>query len=268
MTFHFPANIRLSNPPLIEAWLEIQWQLEATDPNTPQIMRDPGFKFALGWFFSKVRERFPHKIELPAAEAPEDLLPHVVRYQFRPDEEQWPVIQIGPGIATVNFVGDYQWEDFDNLASYLRENLIEAYDSAQSDIVAKSITLRYRNAEPFSDENENVLLFLAENLNTNIQLPPQIPGEAAEGNLVDSLNLELEFKLQRPIGRGRIRLSTGLHLPTGTKQFLWEIGIMSDENCPSINDSDAFSSWLDAAHDLNHEWFFSFVEGSLFDKYQ
>jgi hypothetical protein len=44
--FHFPLEIKLESNPLIEAWLEIRWQLERD--NITQLMRDPGFPFALG----------------------------------------------------------------------------------------------------------------------------------------------------------------------------------------------------------------------------
>lgn len=264
--FHFPPDIRLSNPPLVEAWLEIQWQLEPVQP--PQVMRDAGFKFALGWFFAEVRERFPFKVDLPASEAPEDLLPHVVRYQFRPGKHQWPVIQFGPGIATVNFVGSYQWEDFAELTDYLRTNLIEAYASADASVTGKAAILKYRNAEPFDYDEEDVLQFMSDKLNTRLELPPQIPGSVSEDRLVNTVDLKLDFKLQTPPGVGRIWFATGEQRQTNEKQLLWEINVISqNENCPSLDSADDFRNWLNAAHDVNHEWFFSLIEGTLREQY-
>jgi hypothetical protein len=87
---HFPTDIDLKRSPLAEAWLEIRWKLEPVGP--PQIMRDPGFPFALGTFYRGVKERFSYQEPLPASQTPLEMLPHVVRYRFRPGEGQWPLL--------------------------------------------------------------------------------------------------------------------------------------------------------------------------------
>lgn len=50
---HFPADIKLKERPLAEAWLEMRWQLQPIKP--PHVMVDPDFAFALGAFYNSVR---------------------------------------------------------------------------------------------------------------------------------------------------------------------------------------------------------------------
>ena len=117
--FKFPANIKLNNPPLVEAWLEIRWKLEQFGP-APGLLRDPAFPFALGILNSNIKNRFSFRTDLAASAAPQDMLPYVVRHKYRPEEDGWPIIQLGPGVATANFTSPYTWSDFRELSLFLR----------------------------------------------------------------------------------------------------------------------------------------------------
>jgi hypothetical protein len=56
--FYFKDNIgqRLKRSPLVEAWLEIRWEIDI-DENQPGIGRDKDFPFALGKF-TKIGQNF------------------------------------------------------------------------------------------------------------------------------------------------------------------------------------------------------------------
>ncbi len=264
MTPDYPKDIQLNNPPLIEAWLEIRWELDAIDP--PSIMRDPGLRFALGWFYSGVRERFPYREPLQAAEAPEDIMPYIVRYRFRTEENGWPLVQLGPGVATINHSGYYNWEQFSENAEFLRVKLLEAYKVAESELKSETIHLRYKNSEPFDYKNDDVIQFLSEYLNLGIQIPSSIPGRHSKTGFLSNFRTNLEFALDRPNGVGTIIIGTATR--NDTCHILWETSVISSgKEAPSLEDKDRFHEWLDAAHDINHEWFFSLIEGPLKENY-
>src|SRR5438034_9047205 len=90
----------LKNKPLVEALVEIRWQLEPG--SATGLSRDPHYKFLLGKLFETVKARFPHHEELPAASVPEEMTSHVVHHRFRKTPSGWPLIQVGPGIFSVN----------------------------------------------------------------------------------------------------------------------------------------------------------------------
>jgi len=268
----FPADIKLDVPPLGEAWLEIRWQLKPMGP--PGLLQDPDFPFALGAFYALVKDRYPSKKDLAASQAPLEILPHVVRHQFWRGDTSWPILQLGPGVASVNFTRPYSWADFKSEALYLRSKLLSAYSSGlpQLDVVI----LRYLNAEPFEFSDKNVLEYLRSHLNTTLSLPPHVPGSFSGKPHPTSLHLQLSFDLQMPKGSGAIVLATGarpldpdLTQPSKpTNVAIWQLEVASGgTDAPVISDEPRFSAWLDAAHSAIHEWFFSFIDGTLRAQY-
>ncbi len=266
---HFKADIHLWNPPLVEAWIEIRWRLIPEEQ--PEFMRDEGFPFALGTFYNNVREKFGFRKDLPASKAPPNMLPHVVRHQFRIDEDSWPVLQLGPGVATVNFTSPYSWPEFKNTALYLRSKLVEAY--ADFMLETQSISLKYRNAEPFSHGSDSALDFLRQKLNTDIELPLHIPGQLGIASHSVNTNLEISFELKEPQGRGSIQIVTAVKQDQEDLEkpefILFELRVISsDHEAPDITSEGDFERWLSSAHDVIHEWFFTLVEGELRQKYE
>lgn len=270
--FHFPTDINLKNPPLAEAWLDIRWQLESTVAG-PQFMRDPNFPFALGAFFDSVKDQFGYREDLEASKAPQDMLPHVVRHRFRTSEKGWPLLQLGPGVASVNFTEPYTWMDFKKAALYLQSKLSDAY--SESELVTKTITLRYRNTEPFNHSSHDLIAFLQENLNISMILPAYIPGPVGFTDLPTSANIVLTFNLSEPKGTGTLRLGTGTRKqdvlpsePADVEVLIWQLEVtVEGSDAPKIGSGDQFIIWLNSAHAIIHEWFFSLIDGPLFMKY-
>jgi uncharacterized protein (TIGR04255 family) len=271
--FQFPTDINLEHPPLAEAWLDIRWQLEPS-AGGPQFLRDPNFPFALGTFYESVKDRFSYREDLEASQAPQDMLPHVVRHRFRASKNEWPLLQLGPGVASVNFTEPYTWKDFEEAALYLQSKLSDAY--SESELVTKTITLRYRNTEPFNYSSRNLLAFLQENLNTSLTLPAYIPGPTGFTDLPTSANIVLTFNLSEPKGTGTLRLAAGTRkqgvLPSDLGEVevvIWQLEVTSEgSNAPKIASEDQFISWLNSAHAILHEWFFSLIDGPLLARYK
>ena len=269
---HFPPDISLARQPLLEAWLEIRWQLEPPEP--APLRRDPNYPFALGSMYDLVKTRFPFREELEASRAPLEVLPNVVRHRFRPAENEWPVLQLGPGVATVNLVRPYSWKQLRESAEFLRSNLLAAYGNSLPPL--DFCALRYRNAAPFEFTQSNVIDFVRSSLNSQIQLPAHVPGFAASTENPTSLLLVTTYDLAQPKGTGRIQLGTGKgrtpDAPPPSERadelVLWDIEITSGGvDVPDISDPVCFSQWLDDAHAVIHEWFFSLIDGAFLKEY-
>jgi uncharacterized protein (TIGR04255 family) len=269
--FHFPKEIKLISHPLVEAWLEIRWQLENLVDT--DLMTDPGFPFALGQFRAATRDDFPTREDLPASRAPLDMLPYHPRHRFRKSSNEWPVLQLGPGVATVNFVDPYNWAMFKDMALYLRSKLLEAYETPPK---SELITLRYRNAFPYEYSKNDLLEYLADSLNTHIKLPQYIPGGAAKANIPSTANIFISFNLTDPKGKGSIILATGQkHEETngdqevGTEHVILQLEVASkDEKLLDQHSEDYYKDWLSSAHAIIHEWFFAFIDGALSLEYE
>jgi len=270
---YISPDIKLKSPPLAEAWLEIRWQLQHVGP--PQLMRDPGFPFALGVFYKSIKDRFEHKEDLAASQAPLEMLPHVVRHRFRASKDGYPLLQLGPGVASVNFTEPYNWKDFRETALYLRDKLSDAY--SETVLMSDILILRYRNVEPFEYSSDDLLRFVKKNLNTSLALPTHIPGYAGSKDIPTSANIVLTFDLIEPKGVGTLKIATGTRRQsdpetgqqTETEVLVSQLEVASGGNdAPKINNEGEFVNWFDAAHDIIHDWFFSLIEGPLLKKYK
>ncbi|MCP5094795.1 MAG: TIGR04255 family protein [Chloroflexi bacterium] len=254
--FHFQEDLPLTKPPLKEAWLEVRWNLDS-DPA-------PQFPFALGIFRQSIKEEFDTATPLEQARVPIEMLPHVVRYRFTKGESKFPLIHLGPGVASVNYTSSYTWEIFKEKAEYLREKLNFAYEDNLS---IERLVLRYRNTIEFDFINEDLLEFMQSKLNISITPPLHIPGSAAFSTWPRGLSTTLEYELKKPAGKGTIKLDTIIDKEKDKPgiQFQLEIFSLGEENWAT---SGNFITWLEDAHSIIHEWFFALIEGSLFKKFE
>lgn len=263
--FKFPSDIKLVDNSLIEAWLEIRWQLETVAGT--DFARDSGYPFALGAFYQNVKSRFGYKEDLEASFIPEEMLPYVVRHRFREGKDKWPLIQLGPGVASVNFTTPYSWNMFQEEALFLRKALLEAY--TENELKVNAVYLRYRNGVPFNFTSENLLDFCRTHLNTTVTLPSTIPGQIGRISWPKDINLKLTYDLTRPKGTGSLQIATGHATKQPITEILtWQIEVATDgTNVPRVADEQEFNEWLFLAHAAIHEWYFSLIEGPLLEKY-
>ena len=100
----------LKNKPLVEALLEVKWELPVR--NTPGIEGDPHYPLLLGRLSERVETDYPFHEALPTAQIPDAMVAHMAQHRFRTSEGGWPLIQVGPGLMTVNETDGYTWDDF------------------------------------------------------------------------------------------------------------------------------------------------------------
>lgn len=273
--FHFPTEIHLERKPLAEAWLELQWrtenkQLTTASMNLSDEDVDTFYPLALGAFYQHVRNNYPVQEALLTSQFPDNILPHTVRHRFRVAPNQWPVIQIGPGIATVNLIEPYTWQLFRRQAMFLRDALLSAYQGV--DLRPSAIILRYRNVFPFDHRSQNTLEFLGGKLNLRIVGSPHIPGEIGEKSGPTEVGLNLGYMLSKPLAVGNIRIMTAFQTDSaGENQPIilidLEVRGRNEETNPLL-DNMLFPTWLDDAHAVIHEWFFALIDGPLRQEFE
>lgn len=250
---------KLKKKPLVEAIVELRWGLREVAKG---VLQDPAYPLFLGRLHERVRKDYPYVEPLPSAHVPDELTPYVVKYRFRAAKDGWPLVQAGPGVATMNFTQSYDWDSFLGAAKPFFANLVDAYavDEAAQPPRFVSVLLRYINAVELDATKVDALAYMGDKLHTQFSLPEGITATPEISGPPQGLQMSVQYALTAPRAVASIGFSTGDR--RGKPSLLWELTILStNDDAPA--DAAAFETWLGGAHDIVEKWFFALIEGEL-----
>ena len=249
--------------PLVEAIFELRWEIQATADG---LYRDPGWGLLPGLYFGKVQKDYPYNQKLPAADLPEELTGYSVRHRFRRAKDDWPLIQIGPGILTLNETTKYTvWEEFRPRVMNAVEALIDVY---QGELKPSQIELRYINAVPYDENHWTPTEFLKERLHTTASISTDLT-ETNDSDLTNPSAFSLNFTvpLVEPSGKGLIAFATAKK--DGEACLVWHLKVTSETSgLPDVKNKAALAHWLDSAHSIIDRWFVKLAEGPLLESFR
>jgi len=250
-----PSKI-LKNKPLVEAILEVKWAL--TSP-APGVQIDPHYKILLGRLYDKVYGDYPEHEQLPTATIPDEIVGQTVQHRFRCGPNDWPLLQIGPGILTLNDTHKYIWSDFRSRSLTAIDKLFEAYPKP-TDLKIESLLLRYIDAIEFDYLARDLFGFLQEKMKVAISLPDSlfVNQEVPQNPAVFSL--QAAFACHDPNGLVTVRFASGQK--DARPALLWETLVESKGDSLPILPK-GFAGWIDAEHTITDDWFFKLIEGEL-----
>jgi len=189
----------------------------------------------------------------------------VVQHRFRKGKDQWPLIQIGPGIITVNDTDGYLWEDFEKRIIKSVNTLFESYPDSKNNLKLSSVVLRYIDGIAFDFEKEDIFSFLKEQMKTSINLYPKLFEDTGVKKQPLDFDLRNSFVSTKPKGVVHIRFVRGK-----TKELdalLLETIVQSTtEYVPKGQDE--IVDWVKDAHDLTDDWFFKLIRGKLLRRFE
>lgn len=260
---------QLNNPPLVEALLEIKWDLKK---NGPDAFEDPGYKLASGRLFDRIKKKFGYIQNLPITIVPEELTAYAVRHQFRTEQNGWPLVQIGPGVATVNIAPPYTWKTFKNTVKFFIPLLFNAYNGVipgepDYQLHLNSVLLRYINGIEWDWSSKNTLDYLANNLHTTFNLPQKITSADIISGCPIHLNLQIGYPITQPKGQVIIRFATGT-VGQANGLVVELIFLSTGSDAPQLTNLIDFMAWVNDAHDIIEHWFFSLIEGELQSRFK
>jgi len=260
-TNEIPVPRSLPNKPLIEAIFELRWKLR----DSPSLLRnDPGFRIALGRYYDQVRHEYPHVVDLPTSQVPEHMTAHSVRHQFRVAKDKWPVTQLGPGILTVNETTGYTWDTFlPRLLSAIKA-VFQAYPTDIAPFEPAGVQLRYLDAIEL-DQNNDIIRFLREHLHTDVVVEPLLFEGPHNPGKPSRLTLNFTLPLQDPPGAGILGFATASR--DNKPIILMETTIRSDD-ADVPGQEHEFERWLNSAHDVAGNWFFTLIRGNLLSNFE
>ena len=245
----------LPKKPLLEALLEVKWGTEGE--------MDPGFHLLVGRLYERLQSDYPDVVDLPISNFPPALMTHVVRHQFRRTKNGWPLVQIGPGILTVNETDSYTWDNFSSRCRDVLPKLFDAHPSGDK-LPISQLLLRYINGVDLDYIREDVIEFLHKNMRTDLALPKSV---FADGQ-VDPKPLEFGLRMSFPAASPKGMLT--VHINTGEIKkrpgIVWELLFRSVR--PDLQGKPAeFDAWLEGAHNTVERWFFELSKGPLLERF-
>lgn len=252
---------KLKNKPLVEAIFELRWELQ--EPTTG-VRVDPHYKILIGTIYDKIKNEYPFHEQLPTATMPDEIAGYIVQHRFRKEKDGWPLIQIGPGIVTLNDTSRYTWEDFENRISSTISTLFDTYPDSKN-LNIKELALRYIDAINFDFEKEDIFDFLEEKMKTDIEIYPKLFTNTGVEESPLGFDLRVSFPSTKPDGAMYIRFGRGKNKEADA--LLWETMVKSNEkNPPKIKEDIAM--WVKDAHELTDDWFFKIIEGELEERFE
>jgi len=263
-----PSKI-LKNKPLVEVIFELRWDLEEIEDQQqnlgPEMGIEPNYQIILGRFYDRIHKEYQYYEKLPAAKMPEDISAYIVQHRFRKDKNSWPLVQLGPGIVTLNDTDNYTWEDFRSRITQLIELLFEVYPKSSENLKFNKIQLRYIDSVEFDFKNNNIFEFLRDKMKTKIHLPDSLFNSNIVNHLPSGLDLRFSFPSNKPIGSINLRFGSGTR--RNKSALLWETMIFSKKK-DVPNSKSGILEWAIKAHDITHDWFFKIIEGDLEKRFE
>jgi uncharacterized protein (TIGR04255 family) len=226
-------DAKLTKAPLQEVIFEAFWELDI-DPQTKENF-DPGFDLAQGVFAELVREKFPLYKRIPPPIVPPALLNRRPVHQFRKAEDQWPVLQLGPGLFTANDTEKtYIWEtEFRPIIEFGLDTVIRSY---REPLRFEKVGLRYIDAAELEGEFKgDFIKFIETNLQIRILRGFDLGGTIRNQSLSQVYLLEDGSTLHLTIADGR---------RNNKPAVVWQTAIVKEKQMAV----EEIKNWISQAH--------------------
>jgi len=252
----------LKNKPLVEAIFEIKWELTELAPG---VKLDPHYKVLIGIIYDRIKKEYPYHEPLPTSTIPDEISGYIVQHRFRKEKDKWPLIQLGPGIITLNDTEGYSWEDFYNRINQLLNVIYEVYSDINNGFRINGLLLRYIDAVNFDYEDRDILKFLEENLKISVKIHESLFKETGVNDLPLNIDLKFSFSSTKPKGVIHLRFARGRG--KNYNKLMWETMVQSnDKEIP--NNKNEIIKWVEEGHSLTDNWFFKMIEGKLLERFE
>lgn len=248
--------IKLPKAPLQEVIFEVRWDLNiSNETNQPY---DPDFNMAVGMMYSIIKKDFKLlKTKFPPGiQFPQDFLNYQTLYQYWTSENLWPVLQLGPGVFTVNETEkNYQW--IKHYFPLVKKGLNWLQKSYNKELNFNFASLKYIDKVNVKDYNfTDWLSFIKENLNINIENQFDTRGKLKQFSFSQVFELKDGSELHLSIINGRNEKQEDI--------LVWETSIIKMDNF----NPKSLIKWLENSHNITSKLFKEICKDELYNNFK
>lgn len=237
---------KLPNAPLIEVIFELRWIVSAHEMQEIQYIH--------GDLYPLVKEEYPYRETIQSF--PLDFQIIAPTHRFRRAENDYPLIQVGPGLLTVNTTdASYFWDDYQSKVLSAVENLQRIYSFKETH--QPRFVLQYIDLIKFDFENSDALTFLKDKLNISIE-------NGFYKTNAHTKNLILVLGYENELGVINFNLNRGKNLK-GEEGIAIQTNITSKQGETKLVD---LKKWLHEAHELCSSSFKEMTKGALYGSFK
>lgn len=246
------------SPPLIEVIAEIRWSFVPL-ASIPDGGVDPHFdKFQAAFTENAAKKDYSHIDVIVPTEIPKEFFAGKPVLRVRRGSDKWPLLQIGPGLLTVNLVPPYQgWAEFKRELHEALELLFLSYPDSNITLKMDRIHLRYLDA---FTTNHGLGKYFGRFVHDGLRVGVNVPKEMAdhvEGDLIDSISTsaQLTFSVKDMENTsGEIKFSPGTKGQDKERALISEFQIVKSLQNKIVSARE-IESWFDEAHLRLRDWF-------------
>jgi uncharacterized protein (TIGR04255 family) len=257
----------LKNKPLVETVFVLKWDLKkisAEDSTDESVYYDPYFKLLIGRFWDKIRERYPHFVELDTSEIPEDFGAYVPQFRFSAKPDGWPFVLLGPGIITIHDSDEYTWDEFKKQIFLVIESFFKSYPKVDETNIVE-IYIRYVDAIKFNFNTEDIQQFLKEQMKIDISLNKSVFQNLTVNPIPQNFDFRLSYISTDPQSAIHLRFFRGSDEIRGN-ELVWETIVQTYVAIPQIEED--IKLWAIQSHKLADKIFFNMIEGKLYERFK
>jgi len=203
-------------------------------------------------FAELVREKFPFYRRIPSPIVPPAWLNRRPVHQFRKGEDQWPVLQLGPGLFTANDTEKtYVWEaELRPLIEYGLDALVKSYKEPPS---FEKVALRYIDAVELEGEFKDDFIKFIE---TNLQV--RVLGSFEEGGTVRNQSISQVYLLADD---STLHLTISDGRRNKRPAVVWQTAIVKEEQLKV----EEIKNWISHAHSTLSDLFKRMLREEYYD---
>lgn len=241
---------KLPNAPLLEVIFELKWDITSKADVVD-------FQYLHGDLYASLKSKYTHRESLLPPEVPLDIVKGTPVFRFRESRGSYPLVQIGPGIISLNTVDNkYFWNQFRDESNEILNLLNEIYPKFSKLNLSPALT--YLDFFEYDKNEDNPLNFI----NSNFQLSLKDVFMNSTDAKMHDVNFTFNYKVDENtvsmnLRNGKINNEKeGLILQTKI------IGVKEQYNTYKLKE------WLNNAHDLSSNMFKSLTSGKLYESFK